>query len=64
MRGVTYIGGHGGGVDVALGDGRVVSVLPGESVQVSDALAKSLLEQESNWQVEKRPAVKKGGVAR
>lgn len=54
---IKYVGPHDG-VHIHLGDGRYSdAVMHGDTVDVPADLARSLLEQESNW----AKASKKGG---
>ena len=50
MKQIRYVGPLGAGVDVYLPDGRVVAVPHGEVLKTSDEHAKSLLEQEGEWE--------------
>lgn len=45
---LTYIGAHDG-VDVDLGDGRIATVMNGETEEFPEEIAASLLEQEAQW---------------
>ena len=52
MATVKYVGPFAEGVDINV-DGRWRRVLQGGTLEVSDADAKSLCEQEANWQAVK-----------
>lgn len=60
MASVKYVGPHIDGVDVQVSPGQFVTAAHGEPVELPDAVAKDLLDnQASNW--EKDSPKKKGG---